>query len=593
MTKKIFTLLMWLVPFMAIAQQLPVNVTGTVTDVNGAVLVNQPVIVQTDSTLANFYTNTVYTNANGQYSDAVPASNSMTGTIYISTTVSACNICYTSGALTYTIVPGAVTTVNHNFVVCAGSTSGSCNAAFTYTTQGGTLATTNQSVGSAPGTPLTCNWTLSGASSYTSTLTNPTFQNLATGVYTLCLTIADGTGCVDTQCDSMYINNGGTGGCNSTFTYTALPNTPCSYQFAAAQTSGFASLVWDFGDGSTLSGMNTMPTHAYAASGVYNVTLTMLSNNGAVCSSTTSTLVVNCTGSNTNNIGGNVSKSAPGTFIPGNATVYLIQYDSLGGGTLTAIDTTVTDSMGHYYFANVMAGNYYVKAALNAADVDYAGYLPTYFGQVLLWNQATYVTLNSNNNNISMTGGNNPGGPGFIGGLVSQGANKTAGVGDPLANLTVLLTDLNDNPISYKYTDVNGQYAFANLAYGTYKVWVDVINKTCTPLYITISATTPSVSNGNLDVNSTYIAAGIKEQAIASSFKIYPNPVQNLLTINMKEDAGKVAECKVMDMMGRIVLTKSLNPAQNTISVNEMPAGTYILWISTEKGSFTQKIVKE
>jgi hypothetical protein len=96
-----------------------------------------------------------------------------------------------------------------------------------------------------------------------------------------------------------------------------------------------------------------------------------------------------------------------------------------------------------------------------------------------------------------------------------------------------------------------------------------------------------------MDVNSTYIAAGIKEQAIASNFKIYPNPVQNELTINMKEEAGNAAEAKVMDMMGRIVLAKSLNQAQNTISVSEIPTGTYILWISTEKGSFTQKIVKE
>lgn len=566
------------------AQILTGSISGTVTNASsGAAVANAAVYISAfdSSTVPVFmYNNTVYTNANGYYVDNTIAIPTNAVVVYTVSTANCGVMAYNS----ITVTPNGGSYVS-NFSICGSTTS--CNAAFTLATQGGGIYANNQSTASSPGATFTSSWTLNGPSSATSSVTNPVFSNLAAGVYGVCLTITDNTGCTSTSCDSIYVS-GSTTGCNAAFTANAMPNTPCGFQFDLIQIGGYSGLLWDFGDGNTLSGTNNAPSHSYAASGTYVVTLSMY-NNGAICATDSTVITVNC-GSTFNNIAGTVSKSAPGTFIPANAAVYLIQYDAQAG-TLTALDTTVTDSMGYYYFSNVATGSYYVKAALTSADPDYAGYLPTYFGQVLFWNQATYVNFNSNNN-ISMTGGNNPGGPGFIGGLVSQGANKMTGVGDPLADLTVLLTDVNDNPIAYKYTDVNGLYGFSNLAYGTYKVWIDILNKTCYPLYVTISAASSSVSNANMDVNSTYITA-IKGQEIAGNFGIYPNPVQNALTITMKEDAGKVASVKLVDMMGRAVLTQTLNQAENTISVSELPKACYILFISTEKGSFTQKIVKE
>lgn len=568
------------------AQMLTGSISGTVTNASsGSVVANAAVSISAfDSSIVPvfIYNNTVYTNANGYYVDnniAIPTS----AVVVYTVSTTGC------GMVQYNAVTVTPNGGNHtsNFVIC--NSSATCNAAFVLSTQGSTITATNQSTGTSPGTPITSNWTINGPSSASSALSNPTFGNLANGSYVVCLTITDGTGCSDSWCDSVYVSGSSTA-CNAAFAASPMPNTPCGFQFDLIQIGGYSGLVWDFGDGNTLTGPNiSAPSHTYAASGTYMVTLAMY-NNGAICATDSTFITVNCGGSTFNTIAGTVSKSAPGTFIPANAAVYLIEYDAVAG-TLTALDTTVTDSMGYYSFSNVATGDYYVKAALTSADVDYTGYLPTYFGQVLFWNQATYANFNSNNN-ISMTGGNNPGGPGFIGGLVSQGANKTAGVGDPLADLTVLLTDVSDNPIAYKYTDVNGQYGFSNLAYGTYKVWIDILNKTCYPLYVTISAASSSVTSGNFDVNSTYITA-IKGQEIAGSFGIYPNPVQNALTITMKEDAGKVANVKVLDMMGRVVMTQTLNQAENTISVSELPTACYILLISTEKGSFTQKIVKE
>lgn len=580
--KSIFILLFVLATSSLSAQLLTSSISGYVTNgTTGLAVANAAVTISAiDSTVSPpFQFNVVvYTNMNGYYTSNVTTPTSSPTFITYTVSTTGCG----------TIISGSATVSPNggphivNLTICGSSAT--CNALFAATTSGNSVYITNQSTGASPGSQLAYNWTVSNG--FTSMAITPLFPPFANGSHTICLTITDSlTGCTDTYCDSIYVNS--TTNCDAAFTANATMLNPCDIQFDLFQGLGYSNILWIFGDGSTLSGLNNAPLHTYNASGNYTV-MCAVSDSTGTCDIDTMLITVNCTAP-TSNIYGYVSKSAPGTNVPANASVFLIDYDATAG-TLTALDTVVTDSMGYYNFGSVATGSYYVKAALNTADVDYTGYVPTYFGQVLFWNQATVASVNTNNN-ISMTGGNNPGGPGFIGGLVSQGANKTSGVGDPLANLTILLTDMSDNPIGYAYTDVNGQYGFSNLAYGTYKVWTDVLNKTCIPNIVTISPASSSVTNANIDVNSTYTTAIVA--GIASNFGIYPNPVQNELTITMKADAGKVAECKVIDMMGRVVLAKSLNQTENTISVSEMPAACYILLISTEKGSFTQKIVKE
>lgn len=488
--------------------------------------------------------------------------------------------------LTISNSAGCNSTTCDSVVVSTGGGTG-CQAAFTYTTGMGSIVTTNQSTGSSPMLGVQSTWVLSGGgASQTSSLSNPTFGNLATGAYVLCLTISDATGCQSSVCDSMWVQGGTSGNCNATFTAMPNPNS-CAVQFDLVQTSGFSAISWDFGDGSSAS-QTTTPLHTYASSGTYTVTCTLYSSNTAICATYNMAVTVNCGGSNTN-IAGLVSKSAPGAMMPADAEVYLIVYDAQQG-SLTAIDTTVTDSMGYYYFGAVAAGTYYVKAALRASDPHYTGYLPTYFGGVLLWNQATAVAF-GNNNNINMIGGNNPGGPGFIGGLVSQGANRSADVGDPLADLTVLLTDVNDNAIAYDYTATDGTYSFSNLAYGTYKVWMDVLNKTCTPIYVTISGASSSVNNANFDVNSTYITA-LSHNELTRELSIYPNPAKDKLNVSWKGNAQN-ATVQIVDMMGRTQLAAEISQQSNELNVAALPQGYYLLTVATDNGNAVLKFVKE
>ncbi|GAB4498741.1 MAG: hypothetical protein OHK0019_34610 [Saprospiraceae bacterium] len=116
------------------------------------------------------------------------------------------------------------------------------------------------------------------------------------------------------------------------------------------------------------------------------------------------------------------------------ADIYLIKYDPAQGGILTAIDTAATyswtNSWAFVSIQNVPPGEYLVKAALKPNSSGYDEHLPTYYGGALLWSDATPVVVNAisgsystDNIYIPLVPGQNPGGPGFIGGFVNQGAN--------------------------------------------------------------------------------------------------------------------------------------------------------------------------
>ncbi|MBX7242987.1 MAG: T9SS type A sorting domain-containing protein [Bacteroidia bacterium] len=592
MTKKILILFLWLLPFGAFAQ-VAINVSGTITDQStGAPIPNLSVNIMTDSSgFFGPYSNTVTTNASGFYTDTFGPPSSQ-GVVYVS--VSDCNGVSVVNFSNYATIPGAIATHTINMQIC-GSNPGGCTAAYSYVTQGSTLTATNLSTGGSPGGGFQSIWSLfhlvPGGTSDTSYLTNPVFTINPNDPYMLCLNIIDSAaGCSDTFCDSIV--NGGSGtSCDAAFTAFPAPNTVCTFQFDLIQTGGFSSLYWDFGDGSGQSGTNTIPTHQYSASGAYMVVCMLFDQTGAVCDADTTMITVNCGGPLINFVAGNVSKPTPVGNMPANAEVYLIEYDATAG-TLTALDTVLTDSMGNYVFNNVSAGTYRVKAALLSGDPDYASFLPTYYGSVLLWNQSVSVNQNASNVNIGLLAGVNPGGPGFIGGLISQGANKTTDVGDPIADLTVLLTDFTDGPVAYTKTDINGQYEFPNLAYGTYKIWVDALNKTCTPLIVTISGASSAVTNADLEVNSTYITA-IYSTDIQSHFEVYPNPAQNLLNINLKDDNRQEVTVQILDIMGKTQIETVINDKNNEITLAALPQGYYFLVLKSENGNFVQKILKQ
>ncbi len=86
--------------------------------------------------------------------------------------------------------------------------------------------------------------------------------------------------------------------------------------------------------------------------------------------------------------------------------------------------------------------------------------------------------------------------------------------------------------------------------------------------------------------SSTLATSDITKDQIA----IYPNPVKDVLNIDLKSQTGNV---KIFDLSGKVVRTDSIKKS-GTINVSTLTKGMYIVEISTDDNSkVTKKIIKE
>ena len=671
--KKILLTLSLFVGLAVAAFAQGVNVSGTVTDANGSPISNYMVYVMSDSTISPMYFNTVYTDANGVYSDNAGLNTSQ-GVLYISVidsctgTVQSQNVFFSPAQVTFTNVDFSVCTVtppscqasitnttadslvtfngsmtggmvsqytyvwdfgdgttatsttgamshiyaaNGVYIACVmitdittGCTSlacdsigissynnggGSCSAFFTYAiTPAGTIAFSASVTGAAP---YTYAWDMGDGTTSSSQSVVHTYANQ--GLYMPCLTVTDASGCISTYCDSLWAP--GNGGVCSVF--GAISNITGSTVSLNATASGGTSpytYTWDFGDNTVATGAN--PTHTYAQVGTYIACVTIVDATG--CTSTDCITVMITTPPTSGDIIGLIIHDSVNVIANAQAVVYLIEHDT-AAGTLTAIATDTTFT-GSFQFTGVPWGQYYVKAALLPSDPYYASYLPTYYLQSLYWSSGMTADVDVNTPVafalIDLVDGANTGtGPGFIGGLITQGANRT---GDPLEGVEVILFDANMNPLTHTVTDQNGQYSFGSLPYGVYYIYVEELGLQTAPIQVTLSPTTPSMDQVHFEVNRNYVAfTSTNTITSINNIKTFPNPVANQLNIQFNAAKMLDIEISVANLIGQVLVQENriINSGINELSIltNELPAGVYMLNIRSAEGVLTQKIVKQ
>lgn len=423
------------------------------------------------------------------------------------------------------------------------------------------------------------NWSLPGATSpNTNNNSSPIVTYPGAGTYEVCLSYVGSNGCSDNICDSFILDGIGQS-CDAWFSYSNSNLSVDVWGGVQDSLSPWVTLTYDFGDGNVVTAPWGYSSHNYSTYGTYDICLSSLDSitgcTDTVCQTVTLTPPAFAS------INGLIAKGPA----PACGIVYLIVEDTTG--YLTMIDSTFTlDSMGvcgaHYSFNNLPTGRpYFLKAALNTTDPDYADYLPTYYGDVLNWSNATPVDLlnPASNYDIHLIAGNNPGGPGFIGGWVSQGAglvapnpyvNEIRAVGDPIEGVQINLTDANDNPVAYTYTNVDGEYQFTNLALGTYKVYAEVLSRNPVASNVTLTGANPSVNSVDIVVNSTSAVTGVNDLKDIHVEGIFPNPVSDnsTITISLKESAEM--NIRVTDLSGRVLVNRNV----------ELTAGTHQLPVS-------------
>ena len=296
-----------------------------------------------------------------------------------------------------------------------------------------------------------------------------------------------------------------------------------------------------------------------------------------------------------------------------NVTLYIIREDTVG--YLNLIDsmtlTCTTSGYDTFNYSFNIPGTYYLKGACAIGNPGYANYLPSYSYAALSWTQAeafyydNYQNSSVDTKQVVMQQGINTGGPGFIGGWVSQGAGLVAhqqsnyekNLDDPIAGVQIDLTTSSGHAVAYTYTDANGRYQFNNLPYGTHILFADELNKRPSPVTITLSAAQPADSSVDLSINSnSAVATGIYDINNVSLNAVFPDPVISSCTLNVSSHFQTAAILKVIDALGRTQLQKPaiLQSGNNSLDLNldELASGVYQLVLQTQNNSITYKIVK-
>lgn len=258
----------------------------------------------------------------------------------------------------------------------------------------------------------------------------------------------------------------------------------------------------------------------------------------------------------------------------------------------------------YYDFGEVELGSYIVKAYVDPDDPIAPDYLPTYYGNVVEWNEATVINTPSNQwyFNITMDDGQMLTGSGTINGLVYEGDGllSTGGndrnPGDPISNVSVLLFDEFENSITHTLTDANGKYSFTELPFGTYKIVVEIVGVEQGVRWVTLSADEPILNGIDFKVNEAEIINGVSEWVGENGFHLFPNPAKSTVTLDINSSNTFDATFNVISSTGEklIVQEENIIHGQQRINLNisKIPSGIYFLQMTTGNDVIVRRVVK-
>lgn len=111
--------------------------------------------------------------------------------------------------------------------------------------------------------------------------------------------------------------------------------------------------------------------------------------------------------------------------------------------------------------------------------------------------------------------------------------------------------------------------------------------------WIGSNATIPVYKYDNLIISAVNTVPLSSEDFISEKFNIYPNPVTNMLTVTTSENVT-IKKLTVYDISGKTIKQQKGNfEKENTLNVDNLSAGTYILHIKTNLGIAVKSFIKK
>lgn len=359
------------------------------------------------------------------------------------------------------------------------------------------------------------------------------------------------------------------------------------------------SWFWEFGDGSVSKIQD--PIHEYEEPGIYNVTLTISSKpleyEYVYTSKITKRVMVGL--ADYYSLGGHVY--APQFPIDhGMAYLYKMEDETYP----VAVDTAIIDTLGYYYFYAVIEGNYIIKARLASNSQYYGSYIPTYFGYSYNWQNAQVIDHDGQNWNYHIYLIESDGtkqGQGQIAGQISYDTNTITTGYSPADDIEIILMDGESICLTCNLSDLEGNFSFRDLRYGTYQIFPEVTGIRNESMFITISEDAPGDNPVNIVIQPEQIMFSITEpesDIFKGDITFSPNPFYGQGKLMMNIDRPGAFRIVAIDMKGSLVADQVYSlrrgPQVIPIDLTGKPSGFYQLIIHAEDGSLTPlKVIKQ
>ena len=378
-------------------------------------------------------------------------------------------------------------------------------------------------------------------------------------------------------------------------TYSMSESDPVYYTFEANGSPEVSSVHWDFGDGTSSSKEN--PVHMFAPGGSDGVNLIVTSDKGCA---TNDTITNHFTAPDYFYIKGNVD--AGGVDVDrGKAIAYTIIE-----GNYYIVDTTDIIN-GQYEFYPVPGGQYIVYAIPETTE---EGYVPTYYGNKTVWEDAHELSLISGEGvvsvNISLIMASESAGTsiisgaflwnhfksGFANGLFDGSINKNE-TDYSVPGLVVVLYNKDYVPVMWTITNDRGEYGFDELKDGTYYLRAEAPGYSMDFIELTVNQNLIF----NMVIQGDEIIAGTETIAAQqqAGTMVYPNPVYANSLLTVFGIPTQHLHVKIYNSMGILQIQKAFRgKADIELNHSDFSSGFYIYKLYqnnryVDKGSFIVK----